>query len=163
MNVMDLIADACQGNLGMLKMLLADFSDADMFVRPVPGANHAAWQLGHLIGGEYKMVSAIRPGAMPELPAGFAEKYTAQTSKLDDPAAFVPKGQLLELAEKMRAASVRWIRSLTPEEMAKPTPEPMRSYAPTVAALVMLLMQHVAMHVGQIQVIRRKLGKAVLF
>ena len=40
------------GNLEFVKSTLSDFSDADLFVRPCPGANHAAWQLGHLCNAE---------------------------------------------------------------------------------------------------------------
>ena len=36
----------------MLQFTLGDFSDADMLARPAPSANHAAWQLGHLIAAE---------------------------------------------------------------------------------------------------------------
>ena len=34
---------------GMVPMYLGDLSDADLLVRPVPGANHIAWQIGHVI------------------------------------------------------------------------------------------------------------------
>ena len=37
---------------------LSDLTDADLLVRPVPGANHIAWQLGHLIQAENWMVMA---------------------------------------------------------------------------------------------------------
>ena len=51
----ELLADMLNRNLEMLKATLGDFSDADMLVRPTPGANHAAWQLGQyscmVVGG----------------------------------------------------------------------------------------------------------------
>ena len=33
-----------------------DLADADLLLRPVPGINHIAWQLGHLITGSKKML-----------------------------------------------------------------------------------------------------------
>src|SRR5437764_10572581 len=65
-----------QAALGSTQWLLANYleglSDADLFVRPVPGANHLAWQLGHLISSEVKMVKSQLPEARyPALPAGF--------------------------------------------------------------------------------------------
>ena len=33
-----------------------DLADADLLLRPVPGMNHIAWQLGHLITGSKKML-----------------------------------------------------------------------------------------------------------
>ena len=58
----------------MFKMHLADLSDADLMQRPVAGANHANWQIGHLIVAETGMCT--KAGAtMAELPAGFADRY----------------------------------------------------------------------------------------
>ena len=44
-----------------------------------------------------------------------------------------------------------------------PAPEMMRRIAPTVGHVVLLSPAHVAMHMGQMQVLRRKLGKPLLF
>lgn len=159
----ELIAESCAQNLSMLKMTLADFTDADMLVRPCPGANHALWQLGHLIKSEVGMVNACRPGAAAELPAGFADKFNAKTAAVDDPKMLASKAELLDLAEKVRAATLRWIRSLTEADLDRPTPDTLRKLAPTIGHIVMLLPDHTLMHVGQMQVIRRKLGKPVLF
>ena len=52
----------CQGYLG-------DLTDAELMVRAVPGINHIAWQLGHIISSEHDMVSQVCPGVMPALPA----------------------------------------------------------------------------------------------
>jgi hypothetical protein len=63
MTPIELIADNLRRNLELLKMTLADFSDADMMVRPCPGANHALWQLGLLVNGEVSMLKACNAGA----------------------------------------------------------------------------------------------------
>src|SRR5437899_1995015 len=39
----ELLADGLKRSFDMLNMTLSDFSDADMFVRPCPGANHPTW------------------------------------------------------------------------------------------------------------------------
>ena len=163
MNMNDFFADLLQRNLEMLKMILADFSDNDMVSRPCPGANHAAWQLGHLIVSETHLVNNAKPNSMPELPAGFADKFTKETSKLDDPKAFAKKDDMLALMEKVRAASIRWAKSMTPQDMAVATTGPIADFAPTAQHIAALLPDHVAMHIGQFQVIRRKLGKPILF
>jgi len=162
MNVIEYLVGSAENNGELLKMILSDFSDADMLVRPVSGANHAAWQLGHIIGGENMMVSACG-GAMPPLPAGFNEKFTKETAKLDNPAAFPKKDQLLELFSQQRQATIAWIRTLSADALDKPGPESMRQYAPTIGAVIGLLGTHTTMHVGQFQVSRRKLGKPVMF
>ncbi len=161
MTVNDLLAGALQSSLGMLKMHLADFSDAELLTRPVPGANHANWQIGHLITSETQMLSACG-AAMPELPVGFAQRYTKETSTFDDPGLFAPKAVLLAQLEKTRAASVAFAKSATPEKLAAPSPV-MPEMFPSIAAVLGMSTSHDAMHMGQVQVLRRKLGKPILF
>ncbi|HEX7377006.1 MAG TPA: DinB family protein, partial [Pirellulales bacterium] len=62
---------------------LNDLSDADLLVRPVPGTNHIAWQLGHLIAAENGMVEETCPGSMPPLPADFRDKHSPATASSD--------------------------------------------------------------------------------
>src|SRR5271170_6320056 len=91
----ELMIAALAGNLDMLKNHIADFSDQDMLVRPVPNANHTAWQLGHLCGSEAWMINQVTPGAVPPGPAGFAEKFKKETASIDDPKAFPSKAEII--------------------------------------------------------------------
>jgi len=163
MNAIDLLVQTLQGNLGMLNQTLADFSDADMLVRPCPGANHAAWQLGHLCGGETMMGSMLRAAGFPELPAGFKGKFSKETASRDDAAFFPKKDELLALLTQQRQAVIAAVKSLTLEDLAKPTTGPMAAHFPNLGAVAQALSMHTTMHVGQFQVIRRKLGKPILF
>ncbi len=97
---------AMQQSQNICKMYLDDLTDAELLTRPVPGANHIAWQLGHLIKSEHRMISAVCPGSMPPLPEGFAEKHTNDTAALDDPSAFYKKAQYLDVAEQQRKATL---------------------------------------------------------
>jgi uncharacterized damage-inducible protein DinB len=160
---LEVVAQGLSGNLQMVLGTLGDFTEQDMLVRPVPNANHTTWQLGHLISAENGMVNSVTPGAAAILPEGFAAKFKKDTAKSDDAKAFPTKAEILEVFSKTRAASVEWVKKLTPADLAKPGPEAIRHLAPTVAHLVLLMPVHTAMHVGQFQVIRRKLGKPVLF
>ena len=55
-----------------LGVYVNDFSDAELLVRPVPGANHAAWQIGNVIVGDIFLIQSTLPNAtFPELPEGF--------------------------------------------------------------------------------------------
>lgn len=158
----ELLADLLARNLGMLRHTLEDFSDADMLVRPCPGANHAAWQVGHLTASEHRMLLAV--GAkMPELPVGFVERFTPQTAASDDPAAFATKADLLEQLVRVREGAIAWIRGLCDGALETRTTGRMADWVPTWGHLAAMMPTHVAMHLGQIQVIRRKLGKKILF
>lgn len=159
MNINELFVYSLQQSFGMLENTLADMSDADLMTRPVPSANHANWQIGHMLATEVWFVSKIGGKAI-ELPAGFAERYTKETSKIDDASKFAKKEELLSLFKKARAATI---------ELAKATPAAAFSekgpmdFVPTKGSVFNLASMHIAMHLGQIQVLRRKLGKPILF
>ncbi len=162
MSLAEHLAWSLQSSMGMFKSTVADFSESDLFTRPVPSANHANWQIGHLIASQYRMMSAA--GAKcPALPAGFEEKYKKDTAAIDDPAAFVFKDQLLALFDQIQEATIAFAKSATPDQLAAPAPESFRSFAPTVVDLIGVQSMHIAMHLGQFQVLRRKLGKPILF
>lgn len=147
----------------MMKTTLADFSDADMVVRPCPGANHAAWQIGHLVSVESHMLHALQPGAVPAASPAFAEKFNKQTASIDDPGFFPKKAELIDAFTSNRLALTAWAQTLTPADLDRPTPEKFQRFAPTVGLLLMMTAGHEMMHMGQLQVIRRKLGKPLLF
>jgi hypothetical protein len=163
MKLVDLAVDSLSGNLQMLMGHLSDFSEADMLVRPVPNANHTTWQLGHLILAETGMVNSVKPGAGATLPDGFAEKFTKETAKLDDAKAFPTKAEILDTFSKVRAASIAWAKTITEADVDTETNERIRRFAPTVGHLLMMMPIHTTMHIGQFQVIRRKLGRPVMF
>src|SRR3954454_12302880 len=146
MTTNELIVQTLEQNLGMLKMTLADFSDADMLVRPTPGANHAAWQLGHLAGSEASLINTCAPGAVPELPESFTKRFSKETASVDDPAAFPKKAELLDAMEKTRAATIQWVKGLSPADLDKPTPESFHRFATTLGHLAMMHGTHVMMH-----------------
>jgi hypothetical protein len=164
MNAKDAIRYALQSTQHMLPMYLEDLSDADLLVRPVPNANHIAWQLGQLISAEVKLLATAIPGAkFPELPSGFAERYTKETSKDDNPKNFLTKKEYLTLFNRVREATLASLDKVPDADLDKPTSGPMAQYAPNLGALFILNANHVMMHAGQFTVVRRKLGKPVLF
>jgi uncharacterized damage-inducible protein DinB len=119
--------------------------------------------LGHLIAAETMMVGAFDPKAVAKLPEGFDKRFSKENCAKDDPKLFGTKAELLDQFSKTRAATIALVKSLKPADLDKVAPDRMRSYCPTMGHLLQLLPQHVAMHVGQMQVIRRKLGKPILF
>ena len=163
MTLNELLADIYLRDLRILRMTLEDFSDSDMLVRPCPNANHAMWQLGHLIASEARMINGCRPDAIKAVPIGFAERYTKATASSDDPKGFDSKSRLFEIQDKIRAEAIEWVKNVTLQEMSLPGPEKMRDFLPTVGHVVNVIPSHASMHVGQFQVIRRFLGKPILF
>jgi hypothetical protein len=142
---------------------LEDLKDADLMVRPVPGANHIAWQLGHLISTEYDTIESMYPGSSPPLPAGFKEKHNKQTAASDDPKAFYTKDEYLKLYDQVRAGTMKALDAAKETDFDNAAPESVRRFCPTVAAVFALHPNHWLMHAGQWAVTRRKLGKPPLF
>jgi hypothetical protein len=148
----------------LLNWYLSDLSDADLLIRPTPNSNHIAWQIGHLIHAEAGMIGGTIPGALKvELPAGFADRYTKDTALIDPPKGFLTKAEYLALFETVRGATFGTLEKMADADLEKPTTGNMAKFCPTLMDLLVLQGTHTMMHVGQFTVVRRKLGKPVLF
>ena len=64
---------------------LSDLKPEELLVRPIPGANHIAWQLGHLISSERSLIDKVAPGKYEPLPPGFDEAHKKDAATIDDP------------------------------------------------------------------------------
>lgn len=142
---------------------LGDLTDEELLARPVPGVNHIAWQMGHLIAAENGMIEQVCPGSMPALPEGFKQKHSKETAGSDDPSAFCTKDEYMKLAAEQRAATLKALDSLSDEDLDKPAPESLQRLGPNVAGIFSMQPVHWLMHAGQWAVTRRKLGRPALF
>jgi uncharacterized damage-inducible protein DinB len=164
MKATDVIRTALTSTKNLLEQYVSDLSDADLLVRPVPGANTIAWQLGHLIAAEpYLVRQALPEAAYPELPAGFDQAYGKEGAAADVPRGVLTRAQYVELFNKIRAATLAAVAKLSDADLDRPTQGNMAKFAPTLGDMLVLTANHVMMHAGQFTVVRRKLGKPVLF
>ena len=164
MNGIEVIRASLAGTQFMLKWFLEDFTDADLLVRPVPNANHAAWQIGNVIGGDIHIVKEQLPEAyFPELPPGFLETHGPAGTRNNGPDGFLTKAEYFALLDKVRAATIAALDSLTDADLDRPTTGKMAEFAPTLGRLFLMVSDHTLMHAGQFSVIRRHLDKPVLF
>ena len=58
MNAIELLTRNLNQSAEMLKMTLADFTDEELLTRPVTGANHPLWQVGHLCSAETFLINS---------------------------------------------------------------------------------------------------------
>jgi hypothetical protein len=162
LTVKELIRNQMKFGDMLIQSYLGDLSDADLLVRSVPGANHIAWQMGHLISSAKHILQGLGHDGMA-LPDGFEETYKKENAASDDPKLFATKAEYLRL-HGLALNAIEAALDKTPDAaLEEPSPESMREYAPTKAAVFMLFGNHLAMHAGQFVPIRRKLGKTPLF
>lgn len=161
MNAREAIKTNLASTQHLVGWFVSDLSDADLLVRPTPGANHIAWQLGHVTASETRLGAQIPGVHYPELPAGFADQHGPGATGKDT--GFATKQVYLDLFNKVRAATIEALGKLSDADLDKPTTGPMAQFAPNLGALLTLTSNHSLMHAGQFSVVRRKLGKPVLF
>ena len=158
---------AIKASIDMGKMIsmayLGDLTDEEMMHRPHPQCNHIKWQIGHLIASENQMINGCIPGSMPELPEGFMEKYTKETSTVDDPDFFHSKEELMAAFEQQRAGTLAALDKLSNDDLGNPSPDAMQAYAPNWGTAFVMQDSHWVMHAGQWAVIRRQLGRPPMF
>lgn len=163
MQAKEAVKIALSSTQNLLNWYLSDLSDEDLAVRPVPGANNIAWQVGHLIHSEGQLLASM-PGAMyPDLPTTLREDYNGKKSGVVPPGGYLPKAQYLEWFNKVRTATLANVDKLTDADLDRPTPGDMAKFAPNLGALLLLTANHTLMHAGQFTVVRRALKKPVLF
>jgi hypothetical protein len=164
MNGIQTIQSALGSTQWLLNEFVKDLSDEDLVVRPVAKANHLAWQLGHIIQGEVMMVNSQLPNAgYPALPGTWGDLYGGKGADKDGQEHFAKKADYLSLFNDVHKNTIAAVGRLTDSDLDKPTQGQMAPFAPKLGNFFILVSNHTLMHVGQFTVLRRKLGKPVLF
>jgi hypothetical protein len=145
-------------------LLLSDLSDADLLVRPVPRANHIAWQLGHLIIQESELIGSQDLGVKyPELGKGFVEQHSDATAGVDPPSGFLTKAEYLDLLAQTHRATMETLAKLSDADLDRPVKGNVGTLYPTLGDLFLAPCNNNGVHQGQFSIVRRLLGKPVLY
>jgi hypothetical protein len=163
MNLKDSIRSSLRISDFLSQGYLADITREEMLVRPVPDANHIAWQIGHLIASERHLVEAAAPGSMPDLPEGFAERHRRDGIASDNPADYLTKEEYIELAKQIRAATLEALDRFNDDDLDKPVAARVPPFVKCAGDCFATIGPHWALHAGQWVVLRRKLGRARMF
>jgi hypothetical protein len=162
MTAKDVLIYTLKMNQHFVEKYLDDLSDADLLVRPVPGANHIAWQLGHLISAEANVFQSKLPGTKPcALPEGFAKQHAKDMATSDT--GFLTKEEYLGLYRNVRKTTLQALESFPDADLGKDPQMGWGDMAPTFASVFAIIANHDMMHGGQFTVVRRCLGKPVMF
>ncbi|HEX3725811.1 MAG TPA: DinB family protein [Pirellulales bacterium] len=162
MDIKQAIAFNLSSSDALVNGYLADLDSHELLVRPVPGANHIAWQLGHLIAAERYIVEKLAPGTMEALPEGFVERHKKDTAASDNASSFLTKDEYLQVAKKVRANTLGVMQGLAPADFDKPASAG-PPFLKSVGDAFLFISGHWLMHAGQWVIVRRKLGRPPLF
>jgi hypothetical protein len=147
----------------LIRLLLSDLSDADLFIRPVPQANNIAWLLGHLILHERRWISSLNLGALyPELTPRFEEQHK-DAAGLNAPEDSLTKAEYFDLLAKTHEATMACLANLSAHDLDRQAIGDLAERGQTVADAFMLVASNMGMRAGLITIVRRKLGKPVLY
>ncbi len=158
----DLIRNAFAGSDMIVDNYLKGLKKEDLLIRAVPGMNHVAWQMGHLISSERALLNKIKPDAAPALPAGFDEAHSTANHESDDASRFHAPEEYLAIWKPIRAATLKLLDETPDEGLDREDPS-FPPIARTVGQLFHLLATHPVLHAGQFVAVRRKLGLPIAF
>jgi hypothetical protein len=116
--------------------------------------------MGHLANSVRGMVTTCDPTVA--FPFEDDTRFGKSKASIDDPAFFPNKTELVGRFDKAMEIAAAWVAKLSDTDLAKPTPDRMQAFAPTVANVAILLASHPFMHIGQFTITRRALGKPIL-
>ena len=146
------------GNL--LGMFTNDLSRQEMHHRTVPTANPAGWILGHLILTDRSLIKLLG-GEPPALPSEDFETRFGRGENAPAANDFGDVESLPALFKAHRDALVAAVEAADDSVFDRPLEKPSR-IASTVGEMLAFVPIHVAMHAGQITLIRRSLGRPPL-
>ncbi len=161
MTANELLAAAYRMGRQMVHMLCDDLTPEEFRHQPVPGANSAAWIVGHLAVTARRTAERLGAADLPPLTEEFVGRFSvtkspaAEQSDLGDKAALFA---LLDLSvEKLMDA----VRKLPLDALNGP-PANIGPFATNYAEAVLFGGMHLTLHCGQLSTIRRSLGKPPL-
>src|SRR5262249_26805973 len=138
---------------------MADDLTPDEFLRqPVPGANSAAWVVGHLTNTLRNSLRRLGGTDLPELPSGLAGKFAATKRAAGEQTDWGNPEALLKLFDTFGERLIALIPTLPTERLAT-VPEVRPPFATNLGEAIQFGALHIAMHTGQLSTIRRSLGK----
>lgn len=154
----DLIAGGYRMSKALVHRMTDDLTPAEFRHQPVPGANSAAWVVGHLALTLRRTAERLGAADLPPAPPGLADNFAqtrqpaGQQPDLGDPAELV---RLFDVCTDKVIEAVKGV----PAAVLDGPPQSPGTLATTHGEAMLFGALHVAMHTGQLSTLRRSLGK----
>lgn len=154
----DLLANAYTTAQKLLHAMIDDLTPEEFTRQPVPGANCAAWVVGHLALTLRNGLRRMRAAEVPELPPGLEDQFKATKQVAGQQTGYGDPKALVAVLDACLEKYVQAIRELPAETLTGP-PDFRGPFATNRAEAIQFGALHIAMHAGQLSTVRRSLGK----
>ncbi len=134
-----------------------DLAPTDFRHQPAPGANSAAWIVGHLAATLWRTADRLGAADVPAPPSGLLDTFTQTGKPAGDHSSLGDPAELLRLFDTYLAKVIAAVPGIPAAKLTDPATRP--GPATTFGEGVLFGALHVAMHTGQLSLIRRSLGK----
>ena len=158
MNANDLLANAYATGQKLLHVMVDDLTPEEFNRQPVPGANCAAWVVGHLAVTLRDGLRRMRFPDIPDLPPGLDTECKATKQAARKQTGYGDPKALVGLFDACVERFIQAVRGL-PADVLAGEPDFRGPFATNRAEAIQFGAMHIAMHAGQLSTLRRSLGK----
>ena len=141
---------------------LAGVGDEDWFRMPSEGVTHIGWQVGHLAIAEYRLLLAQLRGMRPEdeefVPANYVALFGRGSEPSADKSIYPSPAELRQVLDAVHEHALAQLASF-PDDQLDQQPERDHRICKTKLDCIEWCARHEMVHVGQIGLLKRLLGK----
>jgi len=141
----------------LVRRMTHDLTADDFRHQPVPGANSAAWVVGHLAVTLWRTADRLGAPDLAPLPPGLLDAFTQTGKPAGDQSALGDPAALMALFDTCLANVIAAVPNIPAAKLTEPATRP--GTATTFGEGVLFGSLHIAMHTGQLSLVRRSLGK----
>ena len=153
----DVLAAGYRMSGQLLHRMTDDLTPEEWNRQPVPGANSAAWVIGHLALTLRNGLRRMRAADVPDFPAELEEKFKTTRQAAGEQTGYGDPKALLAIFDACLERFMGHVRTLPAETLTAAAEGP--PLATNRAEAIQFGALHIAMHTGQLSTIRRSLGK----
>jgi hypothetical protein len=154
----DLLAGGYRMAKVLVHRLTDDLTPDEFRHQPVPGANSAAWVVGHLALTLRRTAERLGATDLPPAPAGLADRFTQTRQPAGEQTDLGDAAELVRLFDACIDTVAEAVRGLPAAALDGPSQVP-GPFATNLGEGILFGALHIAMHTGQLSTIRRSLGK----
>ncbi len=154
----ELLAAGYRMGRKMVHGFVDDLAADEFRHQPMPGANCAAWIVGHLAVVARRAASRLGATDLPALTEEFIGRFSATKTTASDQGELGEKAELLALLDVSIDKLMEAMLKLPGDALTGPPPVA-NPFATNYGEMMLFSSMHMTMHCGQLSTIRRSLGK----